>query len=81
LTAVLRLVIAPIFTIYGKSSTFPASISKIAAGQAKFLLERQIPAFSVARSFARQTLGPPPGLFCPAVRQPSRPRFLEELEP
>jgi hypothetical protein len=31
-------------------SNFPASISKIAAGLAKFLLESQIPAFSVARS-------------------------------
>jgi hypothetical protein len=46
-------VVAPIFAICGKSSTFPASISNIAPAPAKFLLESQIPDFSVARSFAR----------------------------
>jgi hypothetical protein len=55
----------PILAISRKSSTFPASISKIAPAPAKFLQESRIPAFSVAHSFARETLGPPPGLLCP----------------
>jgi hypothetical protein len=75
-----RMHLPQFFAIRGKTSTFPASISKIAPAQAKFLLESQNSGH-LRRSFVRPlTLGPPPGLLCPLYGNRRHvPAFLEDL--